>query len=208
MRIWWLLHTFERFLILYFVIFVHENTQLQVHKVTHKMCFMSYKSRIRCTRIVWVNFFCWGWNSYKCTHPSRQKNTQDQELQLVSTPALSHFCSSHRVLLKTSLHPSGTVLSKMDSSKKISELTCLFNEQSWHHGNLILAFSRYRYRDSSFLNTLSSLLTVMYAEEKVQKDFIPLSTLHLMISSHSQFLPTMLGCEEEPDKSQEKGASS
>uniref|UniRef100_A0A3B3CZ91 URB1 ribosome biogenesis homolog n=1 Tax=Oryzias melastigma TaxID=30732 RepID=A0A3B3CZ91_ORYME len=50
----------------------------------------------------------------------------------------------------------------------------------------------YRYRDSSFLNTLSSLLTVMYAEEKVQKDFIPLSTLHLMISSHSQFLPTML----------------
>ncbi|RVE65079.1 hypothetical protein OJAV_G00132260 [Oryzias javanicus] len=63
---------------------------------------------------------------------------------------------------------------------------------------------KYRYRDPSFLNTLSSLLAVMYGEEKVQKDFIPLSTLHLMISSHSQFLPTMLGCEEEPDKSHEK----
>ncbi|XP_023817454.1 nucleolar pre-ribosomal-associated protein 1 [Oryzias latipes] len=65
---------------------------------------------------------------------------------------------------------------------------------------------KYRYRDSCFLNTLSSLLAVMYGEEEVQKDLLPLSTLHLMISSHSQFLPTMLGCGEEPDKSPEKEA--
>lgn len=73
---------------------------------------------------------------------------------------------------------------------------------------MVSAFSRYRYRDSCFLNTLSSLLAVMYGEEEVQKDLLPLSTLHLMISSHSQFLPTMLGCGEEPDKSPEKGTVS
>uniref|UniRef100_A0A3P9JLM6 URB1 ribosome biogenesis homolog n=1 Tax=Oryzias latipes TaxID=8090 RepID=A0A3P9JLM6_ORYLA len=64
---------------------------------------------------------------------------------------------------------------------------------------------KYRYRDSCFLNTLSSLLAVVYGVEEVQKDLLPLSTLHLMISSHSQFLPTMLGCGEEPDTSHEKG---
>uniref|UniRef100_A0A3P9IBI6 URB1 ribosome biogenesis homolog n=1 Tax=Oryzias latipes TaxID=8090 RepID=A0A3P9IBI6_ORYLA len=65
---------------------------------------------------------------------------------------------------------------------------------------------KYRYRDSCFLNTLSSLLAVVYGVEEVQKDLLPLSTLHLMISSHSQFLPTMLGCGEEPDTSHEKEA--
>ncbi|XP_028321135.1 nucleolar pre-ribosomal-associated protein 1 [Gouania willdenowi] len=52
---------------------------------------------------------------------------------------------------------------------------------------------KYRYRDPHFLNTLRLLLDVMYSgSEDHQKDLIPLSTLHMMSSSHSLFLPTML----------------
>lgn len=64
---------------------------------------------------------------------------------------------------------------------------------------------RYRYRDHHFLNTLSNLLGVMYGSSEVHKDLIPLSTLHMMTSSHSLFLPTMLGCDEEPSRGQTKG---
>uniref|UniRef100_A0A3B4FUG2 URB1 ribosome biogenesis homolog n=1 Tax=Pundamilia nyererei TaxID=303518 RepID=A0A3B4FUG2_9CICH len=55
---------------------------------------------------------------------------------------------------------------------------------------------KYRYRDHHFLNTLSSLLEVLYCGTEVQKDLIPLPTLYTMISSHSLFLPTMLDSEE------------
>ncbi|XP_019943993.2 nucleolar pre-ribosomal-associated protein 1 isoform X2 [Paralichthys olivaceus] len=65
---------------------------------------------------------------------------------------------------------------------------------------------KYRYRDHHFLDTLSSLLKVMYGDSEVQKDLIPLSTLHMMISSHSLFLPTMLDSDEEPSKCQAKEA--
>uniref|UniRef100_A0A3Q3JWH8 URB1 ribosome biogenesis homolog n=1 Tax=Monopterus albus TaxID=43700 RepID=A0A3Q3JWH8_MONAL len=57
---------------------------------------------------------------------------------------------------------------------------------------------KHRYRDHCFLNTLSSLLELMYSNSDAQKDLIPLSTLHMMISSHSLFLPTMLASDEEP----------
>ncbi|XP_056297460.1 nucleolar pre-ribosomal-associated protein 1 isoform X2 [Pseudoliparis swirei] len=65
---------------------------------------------------------------------------------------------------------------------------------------------KYRYRDHHFLNTLSNLLGVMYGSSEVHKDLIPLSTLHMMTSSHSLFLPTMLGCDEEPSRCQTKEA--
>uniref|UniRef100_A0A8C9ZT80 URB1 ribosome biogenesis homolog n=1 Tax=Sander lucioperca TaxID=283035 RepID=A0A8C9ZT80_SANLU len=65
---------------------------------------------------------------------------------------------------------------------------------------------RYRYRDHHFLNTLSKLLEVMYGSSEVQKDLIPLSTLHMMTSSHSLFLPTMLDSDEEPSGCQAKEA--
>uniref|UniRef100_A0A8D3C091 Nucleolar pre-ribosomal-associated protein 1 n=1 Tax=Scophthalmus maximus TaxID=52904 RepID=A0A8D3C091_SCOMX len=64
----------------------------------------------------------------------------------------------------------------------------------------------YRYRDHHFLNTLSSLLDLMYGGSEVQKDLIPLSTLHMMTSSHSLFLPTMLDPDEEPSRCQAKEA--
>ncbi|KAM6988691.1 nucleolar pre-ribosomal-associated protein 1 isoform 2-T2 [Tautogolabrus adspersus] len=63
---------------------------------------------------------------------------------------------------------------------------------------------KYRYRDPHFLNTLSSLLEMMYSGSEVQKDLIPLSTLHMMITSHSLFLPTMLDSDEEPSICQAK----
>ncbi|XP_069563498.1 nucleolar pre-ribosomal-associated protein 1 [Brachyistius frenatus] len=63
---------------------------------------------------------------------------------------------------------------------------------------------KYRYRDCHFLNSLSSLLDLMYAGSEVQKDLIPLSTLHMMTSSHSLFLPTMLDSNEESGMCQAK----
>ncbi|XP_035010769.2 nucleolar pre-ribosomal-associated protein 1 [Hippoglossus stenolepis] len=65
---------------------------------------------------------------------------------------------------------------------------------------------KYRYRDHHFLDTLSSLLKVMYGDSEVQKDLIPLPTLHMMTSSHSLFLPTMLDSDEEPSRCQAKEA--
>uniref|UniRef100_A0A3B4UFA2 URB1 ribosome biogenesis homolog n=1 Tax=Seriola dumerili TaxID=41447 RepID=A0A3B4UFA2_SERDU len=65
---------------------------------------------------------------------------------------------------------------------------------------------KYRYRDHHFLNTLSSLLNLLYGGGEVQKDLIPLSTLHMMTSSHSLFLPTMLESDEEPSRYQAKEA--
>nr|XP_046245595.1 nucleolar pre-ribosomal-associated protein 1 [Scatophagus argus] len=65
---------------------------------------------------------------------------------------------------------------------------------------------KYRYRDHHFLSTLSNLLDVMYGSSEVQKDLIPLSTLHMMTSSHSLFLPAMLDSNEEPSRCQAKEA--
>ncbi|XP_058490255.1 nucleolar pre-ribosomal-associated protein 1 [Solea solea] len=63
---------------------------------------------------------------------------------------------------------------------------------------------KYRYRDHHFLNTLTNLVDLIYDGSDVQKDLIPLSTLHMMASSHSLFLPTML--DEEPSRCQVKEA--
>ncbi|KAM4590476.1 nucleolar pre-ribosomal-associated protein 1 [Fundulus diaphanus] len=65
---------------------------------------------------------------------------------------------------------------------------------------------KYRYGNQHFLHTLSSLLEAMYGSTDSQKDLIPLSTLHMMSTSHSQFLPTMLDASEEPNACQAKEA--
>ncbi|TWW76931.1 nucleolar pre-ribosomal-associated protein 1 [Takifugu flavidus] len=57
---------------------------------------------------------------------------------------------------------------------------------------------KYRFKDHHFLNTLRSLLEVIYTDSKDQKDLISLSTIHMMTSTHSLFLPTMLDSGEEP----------
>lgn len=71
----------------------------------------------------------------------------------------------------------------------------------------VLSHSRYRYRDHNFLNALSNLIEMMYSGSEVQKDLVPLSTLHMMASSHSLFLPTMLESHEEPNMCLAKGWS-
>ncbi|XP_070761902.1 nucleolar pre-ribosomal-associated protein 1 [Enoplosus armatus] len=65
---------------------------------------------------------------------------------------------------------------------------------------------KYRYRDHHFLNTLRNLLELMYGSSEVQKDLIPLSTLHMMTSSHSLFLPIMLDSDEDRSRYQAKEA--
>ncbi|XP_032401575.1 nucleolar pre-ribosomal-associated protein 1 isoform X2 [Xiphophorus hellerii] len=65
---------------------------------------------------------------------------------------------------------------------------------------------KYRYCNQHFLNTLSSLLEVMYGSAEQQKELIPLSSLHLMTTSHSQFLPVMLDSSEESNEYQVKEA--
>uniref|UniRef100_A0A1A7XHS4 URB1 ribosome biogenesis 1 homolog n=3 Tax=Iconisemion striatum TaxID=60296 RepID=A0A1A7XHS4_9TELE len=65
---------------------------------------------------------------------------------------------------------------------------------------------RHRYNDPHFLETLSGLLDLMYGNREVQKGLIPLSTLHMMTSSHSQFLPMMLESSEESSRSRAKEA--
>lgn len=67
-------------------------------------------------------------------------------------------------------------------------------------------YCRYRYRDHHFLNTLSSLLELMYGGSADQRDLVPLSTLHMMTCSHSLFLPTMLDSADDPSKYQAKGS--
>ncbi|KAM9801478.1 nucleolar pre-ribosomal-associated protein 1 [Neosynchiropus ocellatus] len=62
---------------------------------------------------------------------------------------------------------------------------------------------KYRFRDAHFLETFTNLLTVVYGDAEVQKDLLPPSTLHMMISSHSLFLPAMLAEESGPCRAKE-----
>nr|XP_057936089.1 nucleolar pre-ribosomal-associated protein 1 isoform X2 [Doryrhamphus excisus] len=66
---------------------------------------------------------------------------------------------------------------------------------------------KYRYTDGHFLNTLRSLLEVMYPPGGINGDLLPLSALHMMASSHSLFLPTMLDSHaDDPSRSQAQEA--
>ncbi|KAJ8391476.1 hypothetical protein AAFF_G00089500 [Aldrovandia affinis] len=56
---------------------------------------------------------------------------------------------------------------------------------------------KYRYRNGVFLDTLCSLLEEMYSGVDVPKDLLPLATIHMMTTSHSLFLPSMLGAQGE-----------
>ncbi|KAM9811939.1 nucleolar pre-ribosomal-associated protein 1 [Syngnathus typhle] len=51
---------------------------------------------------------------------------------------------------------------------------------------------KWRYRDEHFLNVLRSLLEAVYCPSDAPNSLMPLATLHMMTSSHSLFLPTML----------------
>ncbi|CAL8351648.1 unnamed protein product [Lota lota] len=60
---------------------------------------------------------------------------------------------------------------------------------------------KYRYKDQYFLGALRDLVELMYVEgegDAAPKDFIPLATIHMMVSSHSLFLPAMLDSDQDP----------
>ncbi|XP_038150281.1 nucleolar pre-ribosomal-associated protein 1 [Cyprinodon tularosa] len=65
---------------------------------------------------------------------------------------------------------------------------------------------KYRYYDQHFLDSLSSLLELMYESTVFPKDLINVPTLHMMTTSHSQFLPIMLDSSEDPKLCQTREA--
>uniref|UniRef100_A0A3P8YWF7 URB1 ribosome biogenesis homolog n=1 Tax=Esox lucius TaxID=8010 RepID=A0A3P8YWF7_ESOLU len=79
--------------------------------------------------------------------------------------------------------PSAATLSQEDTMLK--RLTSL----------LVTLGVRCRYRDPNFLSTLNGQLDLMYGGSGGPKDLVPLPTIHMMASSHSLFLATMLGIE-------------
>ncbi|XP_041920011.1 nucleolar pre-ribosomal-associated protein 1 isoform X1 [Alosa sapidissima] len=56
---------------------------------------------------------------------------------------------------------------------------------------------KHRYRHHALVNTLTSLVELLYGDSDPPKGLLPLATIHMMSSSHSLFLPSMLGSEEE-----------
>uniref|UniRef100_A0A672KVI6 Nucleolar pre-ribosomal-associated protein 1 C-terminal domain-containing protein n=1 Tax=Sinocyclocheilus grahami TaxID=75366 RepID=A0A672KVI6_SINGR len=58
---------------------------------------------------------------------------------------------------------------------------------------------KYRYRDPNFLGTLTTLVEVIYGTPETPKELLPMATVHMMTTSHSLFLPTMLSTEDDPD---------
>ncbi|KAJ0063556.1 hypothetical protein NL108_003874, partial [Boleophthalmus pectinirostris] len=64
---------------------------------------------------------------------------------------------------------------------------------------------KHRYKHGPFLASLTSLVEVMYREE-TRTDLLSLSTLHMMSSSHSLFLPCMLDSTQEQAGAQAKEA--
>ncbi|XP_010606935.1 nucleolar pre-ribosomal-associated protein 1 isoform X3 [Fukomys damarensis] len=61
---------------------------------------------------------------------------------------------------------------------------------------------RFRYQDHTFLKTLHTALQLLYGPEScVQARLVPLLTVHMMLTQHSLFLPSLLTAEgeEKPD---------
>ncbi|KAG9348441.1 hypothetical protein JZ751_002176, partial [Albula glossodonta] len=56
---------------------------------------------------------------------------------------------------------------------------------------------KYRYKNRAFLDTLCSLIEMIYSGADAPKDLLPLATLHMMTTSHSLFLPSMLSTQDE-----------
>ncbi|KAG5837485.1 hypothetical protein ANANG_G00239760 [Anguilla anguilla] len=71
--------------------------------------------------------------------------------------------------------------------------------QDWN--SFVKAGLKYRYRDATFLDTLCGLLEVMYCGDDTPKGLLPLATVHMMTTSHSLFLPSVLCSQEEANES-------
>ncbi|KAI4893107.1 hypothetical protein NFI96_020631 [Prochilodus magdalenae] len=62
---------------------------------------------------------------------------------------------------------------------------------------------KYRYQNQGFLVTLNSLLKLMYKNVNASEELLSIKTLHMMVTSHSLFLSTILASQNEADSSSE-----
>lgn len=69
--------------------------------------------------------------------------------------------------------------------------------------------SRFRYQDLTFLKTLLGAVRLLYSpESSLHTELVQLPVVHMMLTQHSLFLPTMLTSEEQENlDSQVKGVS-
>lgn len=58
---------------------------------------------------------------------------------------------------------------------------------------------KYRYHDCNFLETLNTLVEVIYGTPEATKEILPVATIHMMTTTHSLFLPTMLATRIDSD---------
>ncbi|KAJ8368561.1 hypothetical protein SKAU_G00085890 [Synaphobranchus kaupii] len=80
-------------------------------------------------------------------------------------------------------------------------LTCPEDVTTLDWNSFVKTGLKYRYRDRAFLDTLCSLLEVMYCGDDTPKDLLPLATIHMMTISHSLLLPSILSSQEEANES-------
>uniref|UniRef100_A0A3Q2ZZQ8 URB1 ribosome biogenesis homolog n=1 Tax=Kryptolebias marmoratus TaxID=37003 RepID=A0A3Q2ZZQ8_KRYMA len=118
---------------------------------------------------------------------------------LAISSLLLENCSSHRLRFEVwCLEPSN--MDKMSETDAFFPLINTYLQVASREDPARPKDGVNRYSDHHFLNTLSNVLELMYGSSEVQKDLIPLSTLYMMTSSHSRFLPTMLDSSEEPTR--------
>uniref|UniRef100_A0A3Q3S3N5 URB1 ribosome biogenesis homolog n=1 Tax=Mastacembelus armatus TaxID=205130 RepID=A0A3Q3S3N5_9TELE len=126
-------------------------------------------------------------------------NEQETWRKSVITAALKCLIASYSRSKDQATSPSEQEQSILE---RLQQLLVNITASEWN--GFVKNGLKYRYRDHHFLHTLRGLLDLMYSGGEVQKDLIPLSTLHMMSSSHSLFLPTMLEPDEEPSRFQAK----
>lgn len=56
---------------------------------------------------------------------------------------------------------------------------------------------KHRYHDCNFLESLNSLVEVIYDTPDTPKEMLPVATIHMMTTTHSLFLPTMLAIDSD-----------
>uniref|UniRef100_A0A673LCW7 Nucleolar pre-ribosomal-associated protein 1 C-terminal domain-containing protein n=1 Tax=Sinocyclocheilus rhinocerous TaxID=307959 RepID=A0A673LCW7_9TELE len=84
----------------------------------------------------------------------------------------------------------------------LTRLKSLLVSQYGHDWNTFVKSGlKYRYRDPNFLGTLTTLVEVIYGTPETPKELLPMATVHMMTTSHSLFLPTMLSTQDDSDKS-------
>ncbi|XP_071780840.2 nucleolar pre-ribosomal-associated protein 1 [Centroberyx gerrardi] len=133
-------------------------------------------------------------------------NPEEQETwrKSVVTAALKWLISSYSHSKDPAAAPSAQEESILERLQRLLTYTEDISTSEWN--SFVKNGLKYRYRDHHFLGTLSHLLELLYGGSDIPKDLLPLSTMHMMMSSHSLFLPTMLDSDHEPTGFQAKEA--